>query len=156
MFPPILFSSYLFSPLIIFGCHCLSWMCSLLLYYPPPSSSFSLYPLLLFPWLYTVMYGPCQHWNQWDASCFNLAWEPSGSRSSASWKSDGSSLSFLCLYSPPYALLRCIDQHLAPVGQSSAEAHTIWRPQATARLLTCSRFASLPIDEVPHNLRCHS
>lgn len=41
-----------------------------------------------------VMYGPCQHWNQWDASCFNLAWEPSGSRSSASWKSDGSGLSF--------------------------------------------------------------
>lgn len=102
------------------------------------------------------MYGPCQHWNQWDASCFNLAWEPSGSRSSASWKSDGSGLSFFCLYSLPYPLLCCIDQHLAPIGQSTTEAHTIQRPQRTSgrttRLLTCSGFASLPIDEVSHNL----
>lgn len=46
------------------------------------------------------MYGPCQLWNQWDAGCFNLAWEPGGSRSSASRKNDGSGLSSLCLRSP--------------------------------------------------------
>lgn len=77
-----------------------------------------------------VMYGPCQRWNQWDAGCFNLAWEPSGSRSSASWKSDGSGLSLLCCYSPPslslsvlpLSLPSCIDQHLAPIGRGSVEA----------------------------------
>lgn len=39
------------------------------------------------------MYGPHQHWDQWDASCFNLAPEPGRSRSGASWKSDGTGLS---------------------------------------------------------------
>lgn len=40
-----------------------------------------------------VMYGPRQHWDQWDASCFNLAPQPGRSRSGASWKSDGTGLS---------------------------------------------------------------
>lgn len=73
-----------------------------------------------------VMYGPCQRQNQWDAGCFNLAWKPSGSRSSVSWKSDSGGLSLLFLLPPPLsALARCIDQHLAPFGQGSVEACAI-------------------------------
>lgn len=68
-----------------------------------------------------VMYGPRQHWDQWDASCFNLAPEPSRSKSRVSPKSDGAALSLPPCTSHPHPLpdaaLCCIDQHLAPVGK---------------------------------------
>lgn len=96
-------SPYLLSPPIVL----------VIIFFPECVLSFSITPLPLLLSLFTlssslpgcrVMYGPCQRWNQWEAGCFNLAWEPSGSRSSASWKSDGSGLSLLCLYSPPSVL----------------------------------------------------
>ena len=109
----IILIAYLYFTLLLFifssydfGYHFLSWTGSLLLYYPPLLLSlFTLYSSLP---SCEVMYGPCQRWNQWDAGCFNLAWEPSGSRSSASWKSDGSGLSLLCFYSPPSVLPRSL------------------------------------------------
>lgn len=86
-----LFSSY------HFGDHFLSRMCSLLLYYTHSPRLLTLPALSsAFPGC-EVMYGPCQRQNQWDAGCFNLAWKPSGSRSSVSWKSDSGGLSLLFL-----------------------------------------------------------
>lgn len=71
--------------------------CSLLLYYPPSP----LPPSFLSGC--RVMYGPRQPWDQWDASCFNLAPEPGKSRSGASQKSDGTGLSPpLCTPLPPH------------------------------------------------------
>lgn len=137
-------------------------MSSLLLHYALPLlHSFF---ILSSPFLaFRVMYGPCQHWNQWDASCFNLASEPSGSRSSASWKSDGAGLSLPCLHSPPNALPCCIDQHLAPTGQGFADAYTIWTPQRLSEFTSCvftlSVFLSLPVitsgdaAHIPHSQR---
>lgn len=126
----------------------LSRMSSLLLHYPLPLLHSFFILSSPFP-AFRVMYGPCQHWNQWDASCFNLASEPSGSRSSASWKSDGAGLSLPCLHSPPNALPCCIDQHLAPTGQGFADAYTIWTPRRisefTSCLFTLSVFLSLPV-----------
>lgn len=89
--------------------------CSLLLYYPPSP----LPPSFLSGC--RVMYGPRQPWDQWDASCFNLAPEPGKSRSGVSRKSDSTGLS-PPLYSPPSSPLPiappcCIDQHFAPVGK---------------------------------------
>lgn len=63
--------------------------CSLLLYCAPPPF---LHPPPSLPGC-RVMYGPRHHWDQWDASCFNLAPEPSRSRSWVSPKSDGTGLS---------------------------------------------------------------
>lgn len=78
-----------------------------------------------------VMYGPRQHWDQWDASCFNLAPEPGRSRSGASWKSDDTGLSpppcTPCL--PPTPLLPCagwINAFLLLVS--------IWRPRRGGEL----------------------
>lgn len=95
---PLLFSSHLFWLSFSF----LNMFFASLL--PPIPLLLSLFTLSSFLPGCGVMYGSCQGWNQWDAGCFNLAWEPGGSRSSASWKSDGSGLSRLCFYSPPSVL----------------------------------------------------
>lgn len=107
-----------------FDYHRLSQVPPSLLHYPPTPPCISLlFRSSSLPGC-RVMYGPCQRWNQWDASCFNLAWEPSGSRSSASWKTDDIGLSFLRLRPPnpplPF-LVGCVDQHLASIGGSSAK-----------------------------------
>ena len=87
-----------------------------------PSSSLSLHAPGSLSLAVGVMYGPCQCWNQWDAGCFNLAWEPSGSGFSTSGKSDGRALSLLCFYSPPpSSLLPYIDQHLARSEEHTSE-----------------------------------
>ena len=119
--PIVLFSSHQF------GNHFLSLTCPLLLYYPhsPHHHHRCPSPFALsssFPGC-GVMYGLCQDWNQWDAGCFNLAWEPSRSRSSMSWKSNSGGLSLLFFSPLPLSSFACcIDQHFAPIGQCSGEA----------------------------------
>lgn len=104
-----------------------------------------------------VMYGPRQHWDQWDASCFNLAPEPGRSRSGASWKSDGTGLSPPpcppC--PPPTPLLPCaglINTFLLLVSRGGDQ----WERRRTHLLVDWGRCAPSPCLRILSGISCPS